>query len=85
MTGRDLATGSSGTGGADIRGCPDPRHCLDGHAWKCLLLGSCRGQGQRGPWILPRTGQPEMGEDPLNYGRVVDHRNQLHPPGGTIS
>jgi len=54
---------------------------LDGHAGKCRLLGSCGNQGQRRPWIFPRTGQPEMGKDPLNHGRVVDRGDQLHPPG----
>ena len=36
--------------------------------------------GATGPWIFPRTGQPEMGKDPLNYGPVVDRSDQLHPP-----
>ena len=30
---------------------------------------------------LPRTGQPEMGKDPLNDGRVLDRGDELHPPG----
>jgi hypothetical protein len=45
------------------------------------VLGPCRSQGQRGLWILPRTWQSEMSEDPLNHSRVLDSGDQLHPPG----
>ena len=29
---------------------------------------------------VPHTWEPEMGEDPLNDGRVVDRGHALHPP-----
>jgi hypothetical protein len=32
-------------------------------------------------WPLPRVRQLEMGEDPLNYGRVLDRGDEMHPPG----
>jgi len=36
------------------------------------VLGPCRSQGQRELWILPRTRQAEMSDDPLNHSRVLD-------------
>jgi hypothetical protein len=54
---------------------------LDGHAGECRLFGSCRSHG---PWrlrVVPRARQPEMGEDPLNDGRVLNRGDELHPPG----
>jgi hypothetical protein len=57
---------------------PGPRHRVDGQARKCRLLGSCRGQGQRGPWILPRAREAEAVENFLNHGGVVDRSDQ--PP-----
>ena len=69
------------TAGQASAAAPASRHRLDGHAGKCRLLGSCRSQGQWGPWILPRSGQPEIGKDPLNHGRVVDRGDPLHPSG----
>jgi len=76
--------GPSGTSGADVRGCPDPRHYLDAHAGKCRLLGSCRGQGQRWLWILPRAREAEVSENLLNHGGVVDRNDQLYPSGAAV-
>ena len=72
---------ASGSGRADVRGCLGPRYRLEGDAGECQLLASSFGCGTRGWRAFPGARESEMGEDPLNDGRVLDRGDELHPPG----
>ncbi len=59
------------------------RHGLDGEAGECQLLGSWLDFGTWRLRTFPGTRESEMGEDPLNDGRVLDRDDELHPPGAS--
>ena len=80
--GRELPPWAPRSGRADVRGCLGPRYRLEGDAaGECQQLASSFRCGTRGWRALPGARESEMGEDPLNDGRVLDRGDELHPPG----
>jgi len=77
---REFSTSAPGSGRADDRGCLGPRHLLHGDAGECQLLASYLRHRTRRR-AFPGARESEMGEDPLNDGRVLDRGDELHPPG----
>jgi len=78
--GREFSNSAPGSCRANVGGCLGPRHRLDGDAGECQLLASYLRHGTRRR-AFPGARESEMGEDPLNDGRVLDRGDELHPPG----
>jgi hypothetical protein len=67
---------------ADVRPCVGPRPRLPGYRVTAGSAGCSAGSADTadengGP---SRARESEMGEDPLNEGRVIDRGDELHPP-----